>query len=324
MPFSLQSVLDNVERAYDLKQLQAATRRVQKKYEAAASLLSGEIEHLAYLFYRVPATYSATVAALLHMKRALPDFVPHSQVDLGAGPGTGMLAVANMYGSVSGIGLERSDEFLQLFYSLKKHLPEQASSLLCMHKFDLSTVGVTGSFDLLTSSYSCGEWTATTREGWLRWAKQHARVVCITEPGTPAGWQCVLECRKILMEAGARIVAPCPHTGKCPFLDTEDWCHLSVRVQRSSLHRRLKGGSLAYEDEKFCYLIAVCDDHMEVNIPAARIVHTPCHRSGHTHLTLCTKEGLQNVVISKKHKQVYQQARRSHWGDAFPICKASL
>ena len=37
-------------------------------------------------------------------------------------------------------------------------------------------------------------------------------------------------------EAGANILAPCPHARPCP-LAAPDWCHFSARVARSRLHR---------------------------------------------------------------------------------------
>ncbi len=40
--------------------------------------------------------------------------------------------------------------------------------------------------------------------------------------------------------AGAHVVAPCPHDGKCPMEGTKSWCHFAQRFQRSDLQRRHK------------------------------------------------------------------------------------
>jgi ribosomal protein RSM22 (predicted rRNA methylase) len=319
MPISLPSLLEKIQHSCNLKQLLAATRRIQEKYEEQGIPLSGKAEHLAYAFYRMPATYASTLTVLQYLKEVVPSFLPKNQLDLGSGPGTAMLAATHLFDGIRAVGLERSEEFMNIFHSLKDILPENLQNL-SMRKYDLSTADIADTYDLLTTSYSLGEWPKQTRQKWLHWAKEHSSIVCIVEPGTPEGWQTILECRELLLSLGAKILAPCPHSLSCPFLTTKEWCHFSVRVQRSSLHRRLKGGDLAYEDEKFSYLIALCNDSIPTSVPAARIVHTPCHRSGHTHLCLCTQEGLiKNIVVSKKHGAVYQQIRRGKWGDALPV-----
>jgi Mitochondrial small ribosomal subunit Rsm22 len=80
--------------------------------------------------------------------------------------------------------------------------------------------------------------------------------VGIKSRGTPGGHRRILAARDILIGAGLTIVAPCPQQHQCPLAEGADWCHFTARVDRSSLHRRLKGGSLAYEDEKFSYIAA--------------------------------------------------------------------
>jgi ribosomal protein RSM22 (predicted rRNA methylase) len=82
----------------------------------------------------------------------------------------------------------------------------------------------------------------------------------------------------------------------------------------------LKEGSLGYEDEKFCYLIAS-------KTPGAlfsnRIIRHPLKQSGHVRLTLCTDQGkIEEKTISRKDKSLYRQARDSEWGDCIrdPDC----
>ena len=51
-----------------------------------------------------------------------------------------------------------------------------------------------------------------------------------------------------------------------------DWCHFAVRLACSVEHRRLKGGQLAYEDEKFS---SVAMTRVPERWPASRIVRRP-------------------------------------------------
>ncbi|MEU9384658.1 small ribosomal subunit Rsm22 family protein, partial [Streptomyces sp. NPDC048279] len=95
-----------------------------------------------------------------------------------------------------------------------------------------------------------------------------------------------------------------------------DWCHFSARVSRSSLHRQVKGGSLAYEDEKFSYVAAT-------RLPAApapaRVVRRPQIRKGQVLLDLCEKdERLRRTTVTKRHGDLYKAARDADWGDEWP------
>lgn len=90
-----------------------------------------------------------------------------------------------------------------------------------------------------------------------------------------------------------------------------DWCHFAQRVPRTSLHRRLKGGALAYEDEKFSHVVAAPHSATPA---ASRIVRHPQKRSGHIQLTLCTRHGLETTTVSRSHGEDYRQARQAEWG----------
>ena len=81
--------------------------------------------------------------------------------------------------------------------------------------------------------------------------------VLVVEPGTPRGYAAVLAARSRLTAAGWHVLAPCPQDGPCPVAARPgDWCHFAARLDRTALHRRLKGARLGHEDEKFSYVLA--------------------------------------------------------------------
>ena len=144
-------------------------------------------------------------------------------------------------------------------------------------------------------------------------AAEHLLIV--VEPGTMKGFATIRAVRDQLIEAGAFLVAPCPHSNACPMpTDETDWCHFSARVDRTQLHRRLKGGLLGYEDEKFSYLVAA---KHPVTAELARVVRHPLRQPGFTQLELCTPEGLQTLSIKKRDKEAWKRARKTDWGDGF-------
>jgi ribosomal protein RSM22 (predicted rRNA methylase) len=94
-----------------------------------------------------------------------------------------------------------------------------------------------------------------------------------------------------------------------------DWCHFAQRVERTSRHRQLKGGTLGYEDEKFSYLVA--SRKPSETVPP-RILRHPGKHSGHVQLELCMPDGhAERRTITRSNKQAYRLARKATWGDAW-------
>ena len=90
-----------------------------------------------------------------------------------------------------------------------------------------------------------------------------------------------------------------------------DWCHFAARVERSSLHRRIKEAELGYEDEKFSY---VALSRQPVALAAARIIRRPAQQPGVIQLELCTPEGLQSMQVRKRDREAFRAARKAVWG----------
>ena len=104
-------------------------------------------------------------------------------------------------------------------------------------------LGAAQPHDLVVAGYLLAELDAGARRQVVEDAWQAATgAVAIIEPGSAAGYQRMLDARERLIALGARIVAPCPHAAACP-LPAGDWCHFGVRLNRTSLQRRLKGGA---------------------------------------------------------------------------------
>jgi ribosomal protein RSM22 (predicted rRNA methylase) len=134
----------------------------------------------------------------------------------------------------------------------------------------------------------------------------------IVEPGTPAGWQRILDARDLLLKQGAHLIAPCPHAQSCPLL-APDWCHFSRRVSRSRAHLQAKGAEVPWEDEKFSYLAV---SRNSAALPAARIIASPRAGSGKIELKLCQSDGqARAVLVTKREGDRYKKARRLGWGD---------
>ena len=84
------------------------------------------------------------------------------------------------------------------------------------------------------------------------------------------------------------------------------WCHFAARVERTSIHRRIKRASLGHEDEKFSYVIFSRN-------PASRadsgVIRHPLKHTGHVNPQLCVQAGLKVETVSHKQKDLYRAAR---------------
>jgi ribosomal protein RSM22 (predicted rRNA methylase) len=152
---------------------------------------------------------------------------------------------------------------------------------------------------------------AVAIDAW--WAATTGELVII-DTGTPAGFARILAARRHLVDAGARLVAPCPSDGQCPMADS-DWCHFAVRLARSGPHRALKGAELPFEDEKYSYVVA---GRAPVTRAAGRVVRHPQTRSGHIRLQVCHDDQITEQVVGKSSGDLYRWARKAAWGDPVP------
>ncbi|KNB52868.1 small ribosomal subunit Rsm22 family protein [Streptomyces caatingaensis] len=285
-----------------------------------APVLRDRSDVAAYAAYRMPATFEAVRSALAAFRTRLPAWTPASHVDIGGGTGAATWAVADAWpsGERRTTVLDWAEPALALGGELAR---SAASPALRAARWRRQAIGagleIPEDTDLVTVSYVLGELTAADRAAVVAQAAR-ARGALIVEPGTPEGYARIAEARERLTGAGLTVVAPCPHGGACPVVAGTDWCHFSARVSRSSLHRQVKGGSLAYEDEKFSY-VAVVRDAVPPRPGEARVVRRPQIRKGQVLLDLCTaEEGLRRETVTKRRGEVYRAARDADWGDAWP------
>ncbi|MFE6171724.1 small ribosomal subunit Rsm22 family protein [Streptomyces sp. NPDC056464] len=279
-------------------------------------ILRDRADVAAYAAYRMPATFAAVHSALEAFAQTVPDWTPADHTDVGGGTGAATWAVtATWPGERSVTVLDWAEPALAAGREIA-----EANPALKKARWQRARIGSALTLDptdLVTVSYVLNELTAPDRTTLLDTIASAARAaVVIVEPGTPDGYTRVIEARDHLIAAGFRIAAPCPHSAACPIVPGTDWCHFSTRVSRSSLHRQIKGGSLAYEDEKFAYVAAT---RLPATPAPARVVRKPQIRKGQVLLDLCESEpSLRRTTITKRHGDLYRSARDTEWGDAWP------
>jgi ribosomal protein RSM22 (predicted rRNA methylase) len=323
---SLQAAIEAGLAGRPVAQLAEAASKLTQTYRSGKAfetpVLSSKQEAAVYAAYRMPATAAAVGAALRQTQASLTDWNPASVIDLGAGTGGSAWGVCHELESVrTATLLEQSAEAIALGRTILARADRDVLFRADWRRWVLPTAATKASSplpgaDLAIAAYVLGELRPAQQAELVRLAAAAAPAVVFIEPGSMAGHRRVLAARDQLMAAGFTVVAPCPHQMRCP-LDVEgDWCHLAVRVQRSALHRQVKGATLSYEDEKFSFVAAVRD--MPAHLPAARIIERPQQRKNLVSLVLCVQDGSSRTqLVTKRYGDTYRLARKAAWGDVW-------
>ena len=317
LPQDLRGAIDKELEPLSPKELASIAQELSKRYREGLgtkgeSFLKSSKDVTAYASFRMPATYAAVVSALKQAKGVHGDWKPKSLLDIGAGPGTAMWAATNIWPEIKDITLlEREGNMIALGKRLAAEAEEASVRGANWIKTDITGEWEGRKTDLIVASYSLGELSPERLKTILYklWSLTSG-ILVIIEPGTPVGFSRIKEAREALVKEGAKTVAPCPHDDACP-LKADDWCHFSQRITRSRLHRKVKGGELSYEDEKFAFIAMAREATGSIY---GRVLRHPIIRKGHIQLELCTKEGLKGSVITRSDKEAYRRAKELEWG----------
>jgi len=317
LPAPLRQGVDSLLEKVPLPALRQAARTLSERYRAElrdGRLHMGEdMAVKAYLTTRLPATYAAVRASLGALAGALPDFQPKSLLDIGAGPGTMLWATNDVWPDIElAVLVEASAAVRKLGQSLAAGaIGARVDWVAGDATIDLDDAQPA---DLVSAAYMLDEIAPASLPKLVdRLWRLSAHTLLIVEPGTPAGWRRVIAARRQLIDAGAHVLAPCPHEAPCPLVPP-DWCHFSRRVARSRLHRLAKDADVPWEDEKFIYLAA---SRQPAPKRSARVVAPPRAGSGKVVLKLCEPDGQAGEhLLSKRDGDLFKAARRADWGDA--------
>jgi len=320
LPADLRDALNNELERRDPTALARATAALVERYRSGQPAPGGDFlaDHddiAAYAAYRLPATYAASAEAQAQVRDRWVGERPRTLLDVGAGPGTVLWAAQVVWPGLEGaLLLERDERMIALGRRLATRARAPLLAQARWERADMLAAWDAAPHDLVVAAYVLNELPDERRAAVVAalWARATTSLVLL-EPGTPAGFARIREARRQLIAAGATVLAPCPHDRACP-MPENDWCHFAQRVNRTRLHRQVKGGTLSYEDEKFSY-VAV-SRHAGTPI-AARILRHPQILPGRVERELCTATGLRKEVLTRsRDKAAFRQARDLHWGDA--------
>ena len=327
MPRHVRSALDALLVGVSRKDLAVRSALMTEAYRSArpsAAAVAGPDDALAYAVARMPATYAATWEALGKTAERHPSLQPRSVLDLGSGPGTASLAALEMWPAIEHVTmLEGLPAFRNTAAELVQAADAPAPTQVEIVAADLLTsVRTWPEADLVMAAYVLVELPEARVRALVLDAYSKARqALLLVEPGTPSGFARIRMARDALVERGAALIAPCPHSRACPMM-SPDWCHFSVRLPRSRDHKLAKAADVPFEDERFSYLAVtrsqVAAAEGERMIAPARV------GKGEVVLRTCTDHGLAERRISRRDRLGYKAAKRLGWGDILRHNNGSL
>lgn len=306
--------------------LNAGVQRLMAAYRSGEvperPVMASSTDAAAYAAYRMPATVAATASALRQMRMSVPAWSPRSLLDFGAGTGGAAWAAADEFPAIGAMTLlEQSPDAIRLGKAIFAGATSGTLRAARWLSWRLSEADGPAALDvpatdLATAAYVLGELRPEQQARLVDMAVRAADAVVLVEPGTPAGHRRILTARAQLLAAGFLIAAPCPHQLGCPLAVPGDWCHFGARLQRSAVHRQVKGAELAYEDEKFSYIAMISAHVGEPDVRSGRVVRRPQQRKGLVMLDLCASDGTsKRELVSKSKGEAYRRARKTSWGD---------
>jgi ribosomal protein RSM22 (predicted rRNA methylase) len=318
-PDALLEAIHRVTASVDHKALYKGAQELSFRYrqglvKPSQAYICSEEECLAYLCTRFPATFGANHYVFSEvLKKGLGKDV-FSILDLGSGSGAALWAASSLFDTLSSYTLvERDPRLIEIGKKLLKEAffsfnPEW---ILADYTQNLSVIP----HDLVVISYSLGEVESHLWEKVLFTALEKTKqFLVILEPGTPLGYKKLMKMRDYVVGQGLYVVAPCPHSEKCPMKEPR-WCHFSQRLPRTTLHKSLKDATLGFEDEKFSYMIFSKQAYVKEGF---RVIHTPVKRSGFIELEVCsTSQGIFTQKVSKKQKEFFNKVKKTNWGSFY-------
>jgi ribosomal protein RSM22 (predicted rRNA methylase) len=298
------------------KELAQRAEAFSKAYRSGGTSrgIADELDVLAYLVARLPATYAAVTAAFEAMREALPAFAPQSVLDVGAGPGAASWSATQFWPSLRSVTmLDHNPRFLEAARELSKNLNQSSYLDVNIVAGDVSAALRLPKAVLVVASYVLAEFPENRAAQIARdlWTAS-SNMLLLVEPGTPTGFARIRAAREALIGEGAYVVAPCTHNKPCP-MQAPDWCHFSQRLPRSRDHMLAKDANVPFEDERYSY-IAVSRAPLPPS-NRARIVAPPEETKAGISFPLCDERGLHKAAVNRRDRAIFNLLRKAKWGD---------
>lgn len=292
-------------------------RYMQQESNKQQRHISDELDALAYLGLRAPATYAQIWGAMAAVCQVAPTWQPTSVLDLGCGPGSGLWALLDLLPSLTtATGVDQSAHFLTLGQQILN--ASQAPLTVTWQQADIvqSMQQTTTVYDIILLANVLNELNERQRATLITAAYERCgSLLLIIEPGTPGGSSIVQTAAQQLAPHGTLLA---PYLGN-QFVQ-EPWLHFAQRFTRPSFARRLRqemrdSELMASDWEEAKYSYVVIGKLAPEITPWARVIGPVDIAKGQLEVPILTQEQPLRVKVFKRHKQQFAYAKKLRWGD---------
>lgn len=307
LPQNLQEKINALYSSLNKKTLTETQKQMTDKYKnqtgQSKSLVEKREDGVLYAISRMPATYSVVYTLVSSLvKQGYLNNV-QTVIDMGSGTGAGYFALKDIDTTLDITLVEREKNMIDVFKTLTENSVD-------VTKEDCLKFVSNEKFDLVLTSYVLSEMTESDRicavDKLLSLTNDSLLII---DTGTPRTYENMMKVKKHIENKGYHVVAPCM-SKKCGLVN--DYCQFYARVERSSLHKLAKSGSLSYEDEKYFYLLI---QKNSFDNTYQRIIRRPIIKENNVELVLCTPQGVNKCVYTKKNKEEFKKAKKSRIND---------
>ena len=309
-PIEIQNKINELFGSYRKSELSEVQKNLTNKYKCSsgrsASLIESKNDSILYAISRMPATYSVIYTLLGQLIEQGALEVSTSIADIGSGTGAGYFACRELFGDIEIQLFERDNNMIEVFEMIS-----ETKGLV--RKIDVikDNIRVNSDFNLVIASYILSEMTENDRLHVVDKLLQiSSRYLLLIDTGTPETYTSFMKIKNYVEGKGYKIIAPC-RCEACPL--ENDYCQFYARVERSALHRAVKGAKQSYEDEKYFYLLIAKENCFETE--KGRVIRRPTITDNVCKLKLCTKNGVFEKTFTKRDKQDYKLARKCKIND---------
>ncbi|OLL22862.1 Rsm22-cox11 tandem protein 2, mitochondrial [Neolecta irregularis DAH-3] len=313
-----------------------------------------DLEASAFLTSFTPQIYATTTNVLQEIRARLPEFRPVSVLDVSVGMGICSFVADEIFDGIVDISILESNKFLlsqvhKFHTSVSSSSPSSPSIEKTQTYRQHSQLPPNKTFDLVLGNHSIldqAKYNVSKREIWVRklWEKvsDQGGLLVLLEPGTNDGFEAIAAAREQILgflkdDQGAahkqgRIIAPCPHEGKCALFSGKKRipCTFSQRLQRPHYLQSLYASKSNTEDIKYSYLVlqkgksrppADTESILSQAYHWPRILSPPLKRKGHVTMDICLPcSGYKRITVPKSFGAMeYRNARKVSWGDLWGL-----
>lgn len=275
------------------------TTKYKTSQAVSKSVFESSEDSVVYAISRMPSTFAVIYTLISDLIKQNKIENIDSIIDVGSGTGSGFFACKELFGDVDISLFERDKNMIDIF--------DRFETGEIVKRFDFLKDSIDKSADLVFSNYVFSELNEDGRKIALKKMLDCSnKYVLIVDTGTPVTYENFMKLKKIVLEMGYKVIAPC-QSEKCGLKN--DYCQFYARVERSSLLKMAKSAKLSYEDEKYFYLLIAKNIGNQDN-SKRRVIRRPQIKTNFVDVRLCTNAGVVDEKFTKKDKDLYKLARK--------------